>query len=126
MLFALLLTAYALFHYGTNPQSLSHWIDYTGLLLSLFPALSLILIHLPKIPYVSASFCCLGGMASGIVVLFLFAMLAGVFRSFSSQLIFGIVFLILLLATAFMNGVTAVTWLDDNAEKKGESGADSP
>ena len=126
VLFALLLTAYALFHYGTNPQSLSHWIDYTGLLLSLFPALSLILIRLPKIPYVSASLCCLGGMASGIVVLFLFVMLAGVFRSFSSQLIFGIVFLILLLATAFMNGVTAVTWLNDNAEKKGESGADSP
>ncbi len=118
VLFALILAAYALFHYGTNPKSLSHWIDYTGLLLSLFPALSLILIRLPKIPYVSASLCCLGGMASGIVVLFLFAMLAGVFRSFSSQLIFGIVFLILLLATAFMNGVTAVTWLDDNSEKK--------
>ena len=126
MLFALILTAYALFHYGTNPKSLSHWIDYAGLLLGLFPALSLILIRLPKIPYVSASLCCLGGMASGIVVLFLFAMLADVFRSFSSQLIFGIVFLILLLATAFMNGVTAVTWLNDNAEKKRDAGADSP
>ena len=126
VLFALILTAYALFHYGTNPKSLSHWIDYAGLLLGLFPALSLILIRLPKIPYVSASLCCLGGMASGIVVLFLFAMLADVFRSFSSQLIFGIVFLILLLATAFMNGVTAVTWLNDNAEKKRDAGADSP